>query len=196
MLKLLPFALGYLYSYLLRSVGASLSGPTIQDLGLSPAALGTLNALFFLAFALAQVPLGYLLERCGPSRALSALLGVAALGCSLVALAPGLGLLALGRLAMGVGVAIALVGALRAYQLLAPGRLGLLSGLTVALGGLGGLLSTWPVVRLAEVWGWRGFMGFLGPWAWASLFGCGRCPRGAVRGTEKAALRPRGNFFP
>lgn len=162
MLKLLPFALGYAYSYLLRSAGAPLAAPMARDLGLSPSASGVLNALFFLAFAAAQVPLGHVLERWGPSRTLAALLALAALGCGLVAAAPGLALLALGRLAMGAGVALALVGALRAYQLLAPGRLGFLTGLTVALGGLGGLLSTWPLVRLGEAWGWRGVYGALG----------------------------------
>lgn len=162
MFRLLPFALGYAYSYLLRSGGAPLAAPMAKDLGLSPGSLGAINALFFLAFALAQVPLGQVLERWGPSRTLAALLALAALGCGLVAAAPGLALLALGRLAMGAGVALALVGALRVYQLLAPGRLGFLTGLTVALGGLGGLLSTWPLVRLGEAWGWRGAYGALG----------------------------------
>ncbi len=188
MLGLLPFALGYLYSYLLRSAGASLAGPMARDLGLSPAVLGALNALFFLAFALAQVPLGYLLERRGPSHILSALFGVAALGCFLVALSPGLGLLALGRLAMGVGVATALVGALRAYQLLAPGRLGLLSGLTVALGGWGASfhLACGPVRRGLGLAG-----GLRGPW------GLGPGPRplgaGGVHGEGGGAQGRRGS---
>ncbi len=81
-----------------------------KDLGLSPGSLGAINALFFLAFAAAQVPLGHVLERWGPSRTLAALLALAALGCGLVAAAPGLALLALGQLAMGAGVALALVG--------------------------------------------------------------------------------------
>ncbi|BFH77185.1 MFS transporter (plasmid) [Thermus thermophilus] len=197
MLRLLPFALGYAYSYLLRSAGAPLAAPMAQDLGLSSGALGVLNALFFLAFAGAQVPMGYLLERWGPSRTLGALLALAALGCGLVAAAPGLGLLALGRLAMGAGVALALVGALRAYQLLAPGRLGFLSGLTVALGGLGGLLSTWPLVRLGEAWGWRGVYGALGLLAlglalWVRGIPTGGRPRGAGggRGLAPGAFLP------
>ncbi len=196
MLGLLPFALGYLYSYLLRSAGASLAGPMARDLGLSPAVLGALNALFFLAFALAQVPLGYLLERRGPSHILSALFGVAALGCFLVALSPGLGLLALGRLAMGVGVATALVGALRAYQLLAPGRLGLLSGLTVALGGLGGLLSTWPVVRFAEAWGWRGVYGALGVLGLALALWVRAVSTGRVAGRREGGAPAPGRLLP
>jgi len=193
MLRLLPFALGYAYSSLLRSAGAPLAAPMAQDLGLSPGSLGAINALFFLAFALAQVPLGHVLERWGPSRTLAALLALAVLGCGLVAAAPSLILLALGRAAMGVGVALALVGALRAYQLLAPGRLGFLSGLTVALGGLGGLLATWPLVRLGEVWGWRGAYGALGVLAlglalWVARASVGGKPGPGERGQEGRAV--------
>lgn len=180
LINLIPFALGYAYSYLLRSAGASLAAPMARDLGLSPEALSAVNALFFLAFATAQIPLGYVLERYGPSQTLFVLSGVAALGCGLVSLAPGLGLLGVGRLAMGIGVALSLVGALRAYQLLAPGRIGLLSGLTVALGGFGGLLSTWPVVRLAEAVGWRGVFGVLGALALGLAFWVRAVPTGAA----------------
>jgi MFS family permease len=160
--RLLPFALGYALSYLIRSASAPLADPMARDLGLSPGGLGVVTVLFFLGFAGAQVPLGRVLERLGPGPTLSGLFALAALGCGLVALTPGLLFLAVGRLAMGVGVALALVGALRAYQIWAPERLGFLSGLTVALGGVGGLLATWPVIWLAEALGWRGVYALLG----------------------------------
>lgn len=161
-LRLLPFALGYALSYLIRSASASLADPMAKDLGLAPGELGVLTAFFFLGFAGAQVPLGRVLERFGPGPTLSGLFALAALGCGLVVLASETFLLALGRLAMGVGMALALVGALRAYQIWAPERLGFLSGLTVALGGLGGILSSWPVVQLTEALGWRGVYALLG----------------------------------
>jgi predicted MFS family arabinose efflux permease len=141
LLSLLPFALGYLFSYLLRSAGAALAKPMALELGLAPAALGLLNASFYLAFALAQLPSGVLLDRWGPRRTLTLLFLMAALGCWLFALSEALSLLILGRALMGAGVALALVGAVRAYQVLWPARVGFLSGLTVALGGVGGLLA-------------------------------------------------------
>jgi sugar phosphate permease len=44
--RLLPFALGYTLSYLIRSTSASLADPMAKDLGLSPGSLGVLTALF------------------------------------------------------------------------------------------------------------------------------------------------------
>ncbi len=195
--RLLPFALGYALSYLIRSASASLAHFMAEDLGLSPGTLGVLTALFFLGFAGAQVPLGQALERLGPGPTLSGLFGLVALGCGLTALASELGLLAIGRLAMGAGTALALVGALRAYQLWAPERLGLLGGLTVALGGLGGILSSWPVVRLAEALGWRGVYALLG--LLSLLLSCSlrRVP-GGIGGTGSASGSglPVGALFP
>jgi MFS family permease len=166
MKALLPFALGYALSYVLRSANAALAEPLAQDLALSPSALGLLTSLFYLAFALAQLPLGRLLDRLGPRRTLGGLFAVAGVGCLLFAWAKGWPLLALGRVLMGVGVALALVGALRAYQIHRPQHLNLLSGATVALGGLGGLLAASPLVSLEAALGWRGVFGLLGFLAW------------------------------
>jgi MFS family permease len=63
--RLLPFALGYALSYLIRSASAPLADPMAKDLGLSPGGLGVVTALFFLGFAGTQVPLGRVLERLG-----------------------------------------------------------------------------------------------------------------------------------
>lgn len=154
--RLLPYALGYALSYLLRSANAVLADPLARDLGLSPAALGGLTASFYLAFALGQLPLGWLLDRYGPRWVLFPLFLVAGLGSLLFALGTGFALLLAGRGLMGAGVALGLVGAIRAYQLHSPSRMGTLSGFTVALGGLGGLLATSPLAYLAETLGWRG----------------------------------------
>lgn len=161
MKALLPFALGYALSYVLRSANAALAEPMAQDLALSPASLGLLTSLFYLAFALAQLPLGEALDRLGPRATLGGLFAVAGAGCLLFAWAQDWPLLALGRILMGVGVALALVGALRAYQIHRPQHLNLLSGVTVALGGLGGLLAASPLVALEAALGWRGVFGLL-----------------------------------
>ncbi len=53
--SLLPFALGYAFSYLLRSALAALAGPLAVELDLTPVLVG---APFYLAFALALIALG------------------------------------------------------------------------------------------------------------------------------------------
>ena len=76
---LLPFASGYLMSYLLRAVNAVVAPDLVRDAGLSPAELGLLTAAYLGAFALFQLPLGVLLDRYGPRRVQSVLLLVAAM---------------------------------------------------------------------------------------------------------------------
>lgn len=190
-LRLLPFALGYALSYVLRSANAALAEPLAQDLALSPSALGALTSAFYLAFALGQVPLGAVLDRLGPGRTLPPLFALAGLGCLAFALAPGWPFLALGRAFMGLGMALALVGALRTYQILAPQRLGFFSGLTVALGGLGGVLATSPLVALEGVWGWREVFFVLALLSWGLALGMAlSAPSGEGKGDAPA---PSGN---
>ena len=62
----LPFALGYFLSYFLRTVNAVISPDLTVELALDDDALGLLTAAYFLAFALAQIPLGIALDRFGP----------------------------------------------------------------------------------------------------------------------------------
>ncbi|MEZ0322039.1 Probable sulfoacetate transporter SauU (plasmid) [Thermus thermophilus] len=191
--RLLPYALGYALSYLLRSANAVLADPLARDLGLSPAALGGLTASFYLAFALGQLPLGGLLDRYGPRRVLFPLLLVAGLGSLLFALGRGFTLLLVGRGLMGAGVALALVGAIRAYQLHSPQRMGALSGFTVALGGLGGLLATSPLAYAGENLGWRGAFLLLALLAMAlALLGLGVAPRDPLAGEDRLGRGPRG----
>lgn len=192
-LPLLPYALGYALSYLLRSANAALADPLARDLRLSPAAAGGLTASFYLAFALGQLSLGWLLDRHGPRRVLFPLFLVAGLGAFLFALAPGFTLLLVGRALMGAGVALALVGAIRAYQLHSPSHLGALSGFTVALGGLGGLLATSPLVYASESLGWRGAFLLLALMAVAlALLGLRMAPRDPSPGKGPSSSGPRG----
>lgn len=100
---LLPFASGYSLSYLFRTVGALVSGHMAAELRLTPADLGLLTSAFFLAFALAQLPLGVALDRYGPRRVQAVLLPLAALGAGLFACADSLPLLTFARALIGLG---------------------------------------------------------------------------------------------
>ena len=114
------FTLGYFLSYFFRSANAVLSKDLSLDLGLSPAQLGFMTSLFYLAFALTQLPLGGLLDRLGPRRVTPAFLSVAALGSLVFGLAPSFTALALGRALIGVGMASALMGSMKAFSLWFP----------------------------------------------------------------------------
>ena len=64
-----PFAGGYFFSYLYRSVNAVVAPALRSELHIDAAELGLLSATYFMAFALCQIPLGVLLDRYGPRRA-------------------------------------------------------------------------------------------------------------------------------
>ncbi|MEZ0348995.1 MAG: MFS transporter [Thermus sp.] len=153
------FTLGYFLSYFYRSANAVLAKDLSQDLGLGPAELGFMTSLFYLAFAAVQLPLGGFLDRVGPRVVTPTLLLVAALGSVVFALAPSFPILALGRALIGVGMAAALMGSLKAFSLWFPKNYATVSTLLVGLGATGGLLAATPLALLKEALGWRG--GFL-----------------------------------
>ena len=86
---LVPFAIGYLLSYLLRAVNAVVAPDLIAEFALTPAEIGLLTSAYLLAFALFQLPLGVLFDRYGPRRVQAALLVLAVAGCVIFAWAPG-----------------------------------------------------------------------------------------------------------
>lgn len=152
----LLFSLGYFLSYFFRSANAVLSKDLSLDLGLSPAQLGFMTSLFYLAFALTQLPLGGLLDRLGPRKVTPAFLSVAALGSLVFGLAPSFTALALGRALIGVGMASALMGSMKAFSLWFPRNYATMSTLLVGLGATGGLMAATPLALLKESLGWRG----------------------------------------
>jgi MFS family permease len=153
----LPFALGYFLSYLYRAVNAVIAPELVADLGLDPAALGLLTSTYFLTFALAQLPLGLLLDRYGPRWVETVLLLFAAGGALLFARATSLEGLVLGRALIGFGVSACLMAAFKAFVMWYPvHRLPLVNGLQMAAGGLGALTATTPVRTALTYTDWRG----------------------------------------
>jgi sugar phosphate permease len=88
---LAPFALGYLLSYLYRSVNAVTAPDLVRDIGLSASELGFLTAAYLLAFAGFQLPLGVLLDRFGPRRTQTVLIGLTGVGALIFAASGGCG---------------------------------------------------------------------------------------------------------
>lgn len=153
----LPFALGYYLSYLLRTVNAVISPELTRVLGLSAADLGLLTSTYFLAFGLAQIPVGIALDRYGPRRVEGGLMLLTALGG--VAFAMGDSLLTLGsaRALIGIGVSACLMAALKGFAMwYPPERQSSMTGFIMAAGALGALTASAPVEALLPLMGWRG----------------------------------------
>src|SRR5258708_1383735 len=159
----LPFTAAFFLSYLFRTINALISSELSSELALDAADLGFLTSVYFLTFAALQLPVGIWLDRDGPRRVQGALLLFAAVGAILFSLSKGFAALVLGRALIGLGVAAAVTGGLKAIVLWFPkDRTASMNGWMVMLGTLGALSATSPAELLLD-WsgGWRGLFAIL-----------------------------------
>jgi MFS family permease len=151
-----PFAAAYFLSYLFRVINAVVAGPLVDEFGLDAAQLGVLTAIYFLTFAVVQLPVGAAIDRFGPSRVQAVLLTIAAAGALVFATASGVLGLMVGRGLIGLGVAAALIAGLKAIADEFPQeRLPLLNGAFVAFGAAGAISATAPLEWLLAQLDWR-----------------------------------------
>ena len=139
-----------------RSAIAVLTTDLMRDVPMDLGNLGLVSAAFFYAYALFQIPGGLLLDRFSPARVMSAFFFAALAGVILFAVADSPGMMALGRLLMGAGMACGFIGALKIISLhFQPDRFATLSGVVVSVGNMGIVVATTPLVLWAQGLGWR-----------------------------------------
>jgi sugar phosphate permease len=152
----LVFLLAYTLSQFFRSFLAVIAPELSAELHLTPADLGLMSATWFAAFAVAQFPVGWALDRFGPRRTVSLGMTAAVAGSLVCAKAQGLssGMLAMGMI--GLGCAPVYMGALYLFgRVFAADRFAGLASLMLAFGSGGSLLATTPLALLADRIGWR-----------------------------------------
>ncbi len=160
---LVPFAAGYFMSYLYRNINAVVGRYLIDELGLSGADIGLLTAAYFFTFALAQIPIGIMLDRFGPRRVNSTLLCIAASGAILFSFGEDRDALMLSRALIGLGVGGALMSSFQAITLWYPKeRWGFFNSVIMTVGGLGAVVGTGPVEAALRLTDWRGVFVYLG----------------------------------
>jgi MFS family permease len=153
---LLPFACGYLLSYLLRAVNAVVAPDLVAAFHLTAAELGLLTAAYLGAFCLFQLPLGVLLDRYGPRRVQTVMLAIAALGCALFAASGGFLTLFLARAVIGLGFAGGLMASFKASSMWVPqARRSLANAMIMSFGGAGIVTATAPTEFIVGLVGWR-----------------------------------------
>lgn len=159
----LPYACAYFFSYGLRNINAVLGPELAREFTLGAADLGLITGAYFVAFTLAQLPLGVLLDRYGPRRVNASLLLVAAAGCGLSALAPDIRAVVAGRAMIGLGVSLCLMSAYKAHaQWLPMSRVQFANSLLLTFGSLGVMSAAGPVGWALGFASWRTIMGFIG----------------------------------
>jgi MFS family permease len=147
---------GYLMSYGLRAINATIAPELVSQMALTNTELGSLTSAYFLAFACMQLPLGILLDRFGPRRVDSALIALAAAGCLTFAVASTFRELWFARALLGVGLSAALMAPFALFRTwFAPGQQTRLAAWTLTVGTVGVLIATLPVRALLRVIDWR-----------------------------------------
>ncbi|MDO5756339.1 MAG: MFS transporter [Rhodobacterales bacterium] len=154
---LILLCLAYVLSQFYRAFLAVLGGVLAQDISAGPEDLAFASGLWFLAFAGAQLPIGWALDRIGPRRTVSALLLVGGAGGALLfGFAQGPGQVNLAMMMIGAGCAPVLVSA---YFILArqgnAAQFATIAALLLAIGSLGNLGASWPMAWAVEAFGWR-----------------------------------------
>ena len=152
-----PFALGYYFSYLYRSVNAVIAADLVVEFNLSASDLGLLTSIFFLTFASIQIPVGLMLDRFGPRRTNTFFLMLGAFGAFLFARAGGFSDLLVARAVIGAGFAAALMSSFKVFTIWFPVNwLPAMNGCVFFCGGIGAISATLPVIALLEFTDWRG----------------------------------------
>ncbi|MAU27873.1 MAG: hypothetical protein CMJ07_01635 [Pelagibacterales bacterium] len=153
---MLVLCAGYTVSQFLRTSIGVLSPNMMNDFNINPNDMGLLGGVFFLSFAIFQIPAGILIDRFGPRKVMSSVIIFAVLGSIIFALSNSFYSLLIGRIFMGLGCSICLMGSLVLItRWRDTNQFSKLAGIILAVGGIGGLLATTPLSYFSELYGWR-----------------------------------------
>lgn len=149
--------LAYMLSQFYRACLAVMSPVLVYDIGATPEGLARASGLWFLAFALTQIPVGWGLDRVGPRLTAALPLGLCGGGGALVfACAQGPEAVSVAMVLIGIGCAPVMVAAYYIYaRSFPPALFGTLAGATLGFGSLGNIASTLPLAWAMTAFGWR-----------------------------------------
>jgi MFS family permease len=149
----------YTLSQFFRAFLAIVAGDLSRDLGLNAADLGSISAIWFATFALAQFPVGYALDRLGPRRTIAGFMVLAVIGAAGLSLATGFVGALVAMALIGIGCSPILMGSMYYFARSYPvERFAMLSSFMIGFGAAGNLLGATPLAIAVEAFGWRGSM--------------------------------------
>lgn len=149
-------AIAYVASHFFRASNVTIGLDLMRDLGIGPEALGGLTGAFFFGFAAMQIPCGFFFDRYGPRKTVVGMLVLATLGATIFTLAPSWPMLLAGRVLMGAGFGVMLIGSMIVVaRWFPPDRFSTLSAMVLSIGLVGNLAATTPLAWASETIGWR-----------------------------------------
>ena len=154
---IIAMCLSFVFSQFYRTFLAVLDAVLATDLGMMATQLAYASSAWFVAFALFQFPVGYMLDTIGPRRTGAWLLFVFAGGGAILfslANSPAMVIFAMGLI--GIGCSSALMSPMYILiRTLEPARFATMMSIFVTFGLLGNVVSTEPLSLLVAAIGWR-----------------------------------------
>jgi len=170
---LLLLCLMYLITYLDRVSLANTAGPIMKEYGFNKVTMGIIFSAFIWAYALFQVPGGWLGDRFGPRKVLSVIMAYRTVIAILTTGAMGFASFWGIRFALGVGEAGAFPTATRAMQMWFPrDERGFVQGVSHAASRLGAAVGPPIAVAIMLHYGWRSVFYVIGALSllWSILY--------------------------
>ncbi|MBX2824513.1 MAG: MFS transporter [Gammaproteobacteria bacterium] len=155
----IAFALGcvfFAYAFIQRVSPSVMTAELMRDFAVGGTALGILSAMYLYPYALAQLPVGMLMDRYGPRPLLTITALICAISSCWFASAESLLMASIARGFVGVSVAFAFVGTLTiAATFFHASRFALLSGIVFTVGMTGAVAGQVPLRILVDLLSWR-----------------------------------------
>lgn len=148
---------GYVLSQFYRAFLAVLTPDLIADIGATKAQLSQASGMWFFAFAIMQFAVGVSLDRYGPRRTASLMLGLAGgAGVFLFSAATTPTMITIAMALIGVGCAPILMASLFIFaRTFDPVRFATLTSIFIGIGTLGNVAGATPLAWAAGAFGWR-----------------------------------------
>ncbi len=157
--------LAYVLSQFYRAFLAVLAPVLGRDVGATPDDLATASGMWFLGFALMQLPVGWALDRFGPRLTSAGLMAVGASGAAVFATATTPDAINIAMALIGIGCSPVLMASYFIFARTFPAAaFGTLAGVTIGIGSLGNIAASVPLTAAVTAFGWRETV-----WALAAL---------------------------
>jgi sugar phosphate permease len=149
-------ALGYVMVYFHRLCPAVVAEDMRRDLSAGGGLLGLLGSAYFYPYALMQLPAGLLSDSWGPRKTISLFFSVAFVGSVVLGLAPNVYAAIVGRMIVGIGVAMLFVPTLKVLaEWFRVKEFAMMTGILMAMGGIGSYSAATPLAYISSWIGWR-----------------------------------------
>jgi sugar phosphate permease len=151
----------YFFVYFHRMSVNALGTDMVADVG--SGSKEYLSSIYFWTYALMQIPSGILSDRLGPRKASSIFLAIATAGSFITMFGESFLALAVGKVLIAAGMAVVYIPLMKIISVWFDKKdFPQLNGIVIAVGNVGALAASAPLVYLAEAIGWRDVFLLLG----------------------------------